>query len=209
MENEKIIENRYHMIENQIKKRGITNTHLLNAMSETPREEYVPLDKQDFAYWDGPLGIGHGQTISQPYVVAYMIDKLELKNTDKVLEIGTGSGYNAALMSRLAKEVHTLEVVPELFEKAQSKLENLENIFIYSRDGFKGVPEKAPFDKIILTAAPASFPDQLWEQLAEGGIMIAPIGSHHETQELFRYKKIEGQCQEEFLLPVRFVPMIS
>lgn len=197
------------MVNNQIVNRGIEDLRLIEAMLKVPREKFISQEREDFAYWDGPVSIGSGQTISQPFIVALMIQALDIKKTDKILEIGTGSGYNAAVLSELAGEVHSVEVVTELYNEVEDKLKLYSNVFIYHADGYKGLPKVAPFDKIILTAAPRRFPEELWSQLKEGGVMVAPLGKEKELQKLFSYQKIGGRAQEKFLENVRFVPMVK
>jgi len=196
------------MVNNQIVNRGVDNLQIIDAMLKIPREKFISQDREDFAYWDGPVSIGKGQTISQPYIVALMIQALDIKKTDKILEIGTGSGYNAAVMSELADEVHSVEVVDGLYQEVQGKLKSYSNVFVYHSDGHNGLPQVAPFDKIILTAAPNDFPSKLWNQLKEDGILVAPLGEEGKLQKLFSYQKIDGRPQESFLADVRFVPMV-
>ncbi|MGM0495493.1 MAG: protein-L-isoaspartate(D-aspartate) O-methyltransferase, partial [Bacillota bacterium] len=162
------------------------------------------------SYNDHPLGIGHNQTISQPYIVAYMIDKLAIQKTDKVLEIGTGSGYQTAILAELAKEVYTLEIIKPLQIKAKKILINLNynNIIFGQHSGYLGWKEYAPFDKIIVSAAARTIPEKLVEQLCEGGLMIIPIG-HHFSQTLYLIKKKENSFKKEKLDLVRFVPMVE
>ncbi|MCK5072686.1 MAG: protein-L-isoaspartate(D-aspartate) O-methyltransferase [Bacteriovoracaceae bacterium] len=195
------------MVETQIRSRGIVNTRVLRVMGNVPREKFVPEGYKPLAYEDGPLPIGEGQTISQPYIVAYMTEKLEPKTSDKVLEIGTGSGYQAAVLSKLVKEVYTIEIVAPLGEDAKKLLKRLgyKNIFVKIGDGYRGWKENAPYDLIILTAAPPRIPEPLLEQLAEGGRLLAPVGDI--SQELVLIRKTNGKFVRESLLPVRFVPM--
>lgn len=190
---------------------GITNTNILNIMKKVPRHEFVPEEYKKYAYEDSPLPIGYGQTISQPYIVAFMTELLELKPTDKVLEIGTGSGYQAAILSHLSREVYTIEIVPELCSKSRSKLIQLsyKNVQVICGDGYKGYKEKAPYDKIILTAAPETIPEALIEQLNNNGILVAPIGKQNEIQYLYKFTKTKNQIKKEKILPVRFVPMVK
>jgi protein-L-isoaspartate(D-aspartate) O-methyltransferase len=197
------------MIERQLKRRDISDPAVLQAMADVPRHRFVSPALQSQAYADGPLPIGHGQTISQPYIVAFMTQLLELTNKDKVFEIGTGCGYQAAVLARLAKQVYTIEIVEPLADEARKLLAELgyENIFIKAGDGFDGWPEKAPFDKIILTCAVREFPPALIAQLAEGGRIIAPLGPPGYAQELVLATKKNGRLQSKKVLPVRFVPM--
>ena len=190
--------------------RKVTNEKVLGVMKKVPREEFIPENLRNRAYDDTPLPIGEGQTISQPYIVAFMTQALQLKPTDKVLEIGTGSGYQAAISSELAQEVYTIEIVPELAKSAEERLQKLgyKNIHVKAGDGYLGWPEAAPFNAIILTASPPKVPKPLQEQLAEGGLLIVPLGSDERFQELVLYTKRNGKFLEsERLLPVAFVPM--
>ena len=198
---------RQQMVEEQICARGVKDEAVLQSMRKVPRHLFIPESYRDMAYNDTPLPIGEGQTISQPYIVAYMTQALHLKGDEKVLEIGTGSGYQAAILAEISKEVYTIEIVPELAAHAAELLKELgyENIFVKQADGYKGWPEYAPFDAIILTAAPEHIPQPLVEQLKEGGRMVLPLGD--EYQDLILVTKREGEIHKQFLLPVRFVPM--
>ena len=197
------------MVITQIESRGISDPAVLRAMRETPRHEFVPERLRSYAYADHPLPIGYDQTISQPYIVAYMTEKLRLKPEHRVLEIGTGSGYQAAVLSPLVKEVFTIEIVPELASSAKKKLARFRNITVRHGDGYKGWPEKAPFDRIILTAAPPELPDTLVEQLKRGGKLLAPVGGSVWSQELVLVEKsAAGKVSKRGILPVRFVPMV-
>src|SRR5712692_10208662 len=177
-------------------------------MAKVPREEFVPQEARVEAYEDGPLPIGYDQTISQPYIVAFMTEQLRLKPSDRVLEIGTGSGYQAAILAELAAEVYTIEIIEPLAKNAEATLQRLgyENVHVKVGDGYKGWPEEALFDAIIVTCAPDRVPQPLTEQLKEGGRMIIPVGSGLD-QQLFLLEKKEGQMAERAILPVRFVPM--
>ena len=188
------------------------NPRVMNAMAEVIRENFVPSQYLPFAYDNGPLPIGYGQTISQPYIVALMTDLLDLTDGSIVLEVGTGSGYQAAVLSRLAKQVYTIERVKELAESAGERLKELgyDNIEIRNRDGYIGWQEKAPFDGIIVTAAASHIPPALIEQLKPGGRMLIPIGLPHMYQELMLLTKDEdGTTHTESLLGVAFVPLIT
>ncbi|MDZ7760465.1 MAG: protein-L-isoaspartate(D-aspartate) O-methyltransferase [Desulfovermiculus sp.] len=200
------------MVEKQIKARGVKNPLVLKAIQEVPRHEFVPEASHKQAYADGPLPIGHGQTISQPYIVAYMTERLRLCGGEKVLEIGTGCGYQAAVLSRIAKEVYSIEVFPELAEQARKQLHRLGyiNIMVTSGDGTLGWPEHAPFDGIIATASGPSVPESLKEQLAVGGRLVMPIGEYRFGQYIARVTRGKGDnFHQERLLDVAFVPLIG
>lgn len=188
--------------------RGITNKEVLKAMGRVPRHEFVPSHLRPLAYRDHPLPIGHDQTISQPYIVAFMTEKLDPQRTDKVLEIGTGSGYQAAVLAELVAEVYTLEIVEALALASKATLNRLgyTNVHIRFGDGYKGWPEARPFDSIIVTCAPDHVPEPLIEQLREGGKMIIPVGPQG-SQELYLLQKEGGTLSRRAVLPVRFVPM--
>ena len=196
------------MIERQLKGRGISDSGVLQAMQEVDRSLFVPEDQLDKAYEDRPLPIGKNQTISQPYIVAYMAEELELKKDEKVLEVGTGCGYNAAVISRLTKHVYSVEIIEWLAELAQDNLAktNYSNITTKHGDGYSGWEEYAPFDAVFLTAAPSSIPKPLKEQLKIGGRILAPVGRMNQ-QLVMLYKTGEDKFDEKTLLPVRFVPM--
>ena len=198
---------RHYMVDSQIKSRGVVDEYVLLAMKKVPRHEFVPEDLQSEAYIDDPLPIGESQTISQPYIVAYMTEQLKLKKTDKVLEIGTGSGYQAAILAEIVDSVYTIEIIDELAKEAEATLQkmNYKNVFVKSGDGYKGWPSEAPFDAIIITAAPTKIPQPLVDQLTTGGRMILPLGNLY--QELVLLTKTENGIQKKTLLPVRFVPM--
>lgn len=189
--------------------RGIANERVLAAMRTVPRHEFVPEAQRHFAYDDSPLPIGHGQTISQPYIVALMTEQLRPQPQDKVLEIGTGSGYQAAVLSGLVKEVFTIEIVAPLAKRAETDLRRLgyTNVFVRAGDGYKGWPEQAPFDSVIVTCAPDQVPRPLVEQLKEGGRMVIPVGPEGGVQELYLLEKHDGEVKQKAILPVRFVPM--
>ncbi len=189
--------------------RGIKDERVLAAMRTVPRHEFVPDDVRFSAYDDRPLPIGHGQTISQPFIVAFMTEQLKPQPTDKVLEIGTGSGYQAAILSGLVKEVFTIEIVEPLAKRAEADLRRLNytNVFVKAGDGYKGWPEHAPFDAIIVTCAPDQVPQSLVEQLKEGGRMVIPVGPDGGVQELYLLEKHGGEVRRKSVLPVRFVPM--
>ncbi|MBI5537468.1 MAG: protein-L-isoaspartate(D-aspartate) O-methyltransferase [Deltaproteobacteria bacterium] len=187
------------------------STRVARAMREVPRHVFVPADLLDRAYEDGPLPIGDGQTISQPTVVALMSDALQLQGNERILEIGTGSGYQAAVLSRLCADVQSLEVVEALADRARAALASVgyDNVQVHLRDGFFGMPELAPFDGVIITAAPAEVPVRLLEQLREGGRMVVPVGPVFGVQHLLVLRKHQGQVERTNLGPVRFVPMVG
>ncbi|MBF0365465.1 MAG: protein-L-isoaspartate(D-aspartate) O-methyltransferase [Oligoflexia bacterium] len=196
------------MVSEQVQNRGISSVPLLRAMREVPREKFVPKDYQRFAYEDGPVPIGYDQTMSQPYITAYMTEALELQPEDKVLEIGTGSGYHTAILSYLVAEVCTVEIIRSLSDRAQRVLRDCrcDNINFRVGDGFDGFPEHAPYDAIILTAAPPrEIPTPLLNQLKDGGRIVAPIGD--SRQKLVLLEKQGNRLEKRILLSVRFVPM--
>lgn len=197
------------MVEEQIAARGITDERLLAAMAAVPRHHFMPEEMRAHAYEDRPLPIGHGQTISQPYIVAFMTDALQLQPTDKVLEIGTGSGYQAAVFAAMAGEVYSIEIIEALANQAAAALREAGYGRVKTRigDGYRGWPEAAPFDAIMVTCAPDDVPAPLLEQLAEGGRMIIPVGPRHAPQELVLLRKTGGKIERQAVLPVRFVPM--
>ena len=196
------------MVQQQLITRGINDGRVLAAMSKVPREEFVPAESRTASYEDGPLPIGGGQTISQPYIVAFMTEQLRPKPGDRVLEIGTGSGYQAAILAELVKEVYSVEIVEPLARNAEATLARLgyKNVHLKVGDGYKGWPEEAPFDAIIVTCAPDKVPQPLTDQLKDGGRMVIPVGERF-AQELYLLEKKNGQLKESVTLPVRFVPM--
>jgi len=203
---------RERMVRQQIEDRGVKNPAVLKAMRAVPRHLFVPESMRSQAYADGPLPIGYGQTISQPYIVASMTELLDPAPTHRVLEIGTGSGYQAAILSALVKEVYTIEIVPELGATASALLRKLgfNNVYVKIGDGYQGWPEKAPFDRIILTAAPPEIPSTLIDQLALGGKMVAPVGQGVWDQELYVIEKDKhGKVSRRAVYGVRFVPMVK
>jgi len=200
------------MVEDQIKRRGVKDVGVLKAVQKVEREKFVPEKYRDLAYSDNPLPIGHQQTISQPYIVAYMTEHLQVSKSHNVLEIGTGSGYQAAILAEMAHHVFTIEIIPELAESAEKVLMELgyENITVRTGDGYKGWPEEAPFDRIMVTAAPNEIPEKLVEQLAPNGRMILPVGGSIFAQYLWLVQKDkEGIVTKEKILAVRFVPMVK
>jgi len=200
---------RRHMVERDLRARGIKDPRVLGAMALVPRHLFLEERLRSSAYLDQPLPIGQGQTISQPYVVALMTELLELKGNERVLEIGTGSGYQAAILSHLAKEVYTVEIIPALAERAKERLGRLghANVWVKTGDGFFGWKEKAPFDAILLTASAEATPEPLWDQLRELGYLVMPIGEANKDQKLIRVKKMVGRQQAEEITGVIFVPM--
>jgi protein-L-isoaspartate(D-aspartate) O-methyltransferase len=193
-----------------LRRRGISDQAVLRAMDEVPREHFVEARLSDDAYADRAMPIACGQTISQPYVVAYMTEQLEVKPNHRVLEVGTGSGYQAAVLSRLAREVVTIERYRTLANTARARLKTLgyDNVEVLLGDGLGGEPLRAPYDRIIVTAAAESVPQALVNQLAEGGIMILPIGPQGGVQELVKLTKTRDDVERETLIPVRFVPLL-
>jgi protein-L-isoaspartate(D-aspartate) O-methyltransferase len=199
---------RARMVAEQMAARDITDERVLQAMRTVPRHLFIPESRQGQAYHDRPLSIGYGQTISQPYIVAYMTAALELTGEEKVLEIGTGSGYQCAVLSRVARTVVSVERVPELAETARNNLQSLgyDNVSVIVGDGSLGVPEEAPFDAIMLTAAAPDVPDPLRQQLADDGRLVAPVGSRYD-QVLVRLRRSGDHWDREMLGPVIFVPL--
>jgi protein-L-isoaspartate(D-aspartate) O-methyltransferase len=201
---------RHKMVERQIRRRGVRDERVLAAMTKVPRHEFVPETEQLYAYADRPLGIGYGQTISQPYMVAMMTEALEPSAHKRVLEIGTGSGYQAAILAELVAEVYTVERVPELLETARARLEALgcENCHFRHADGSIGWPDEAPFDGIIVTAAAPAVPQSLVSQLADGGVLLVPTGARW-MQELIKITKVGDSVRERHLLDCVFVPLLG
>ena len=195
----------------ELRRQGVTDKAVLSAIERVPREAFVPPTFHDQAYENTALPIGHGQTISQPAVVAYMTQALALGTRMKVLEVGTGCGYQAAVLARLCRRVYTIERHRELLREAEARFAQLRIRNITSRcgDGAKGWPEQAPFDRIIVTAAAPRVPDALFEQVGPGGILIAPVGRDAQDQALMRYRRTDEGWQEERLWPVRFVPLVE
>jgi protein-L-isoaspartate(D-aspartate) O-methyltransferase len=198
---------RSRMVSLQIAGRGVRDARVLRAMGEVPRHEFVPPELGPFAYRDTPLPIGHGQTISQPYIVAVMSELAQLKPGDRVLEVGTGSGYQAAVLAALGTEVYSIELLPELAAQAAATLNRLgyRNIQLRQGDGFAGWPSAAPFEAIIVTAAPPKVPPRLLEQLADGGRLVIPVGD--ATQQLEVHTRDDETIKVKSIFPVRFVPM--
>ncbi len=202
---------REQMVQRQIIARGVKDPKVLAAMKAVPRHLFVPERFRAYSYGDQPLPIGRGQTISQPYIVAYMTEALNLSGRDKVLEIGAGSGYQAAILAEIAREVYTIEIIDVLGNRARKVLQGLgyKNVHVMIGDGYKGWPEKAPFDAVIVTCAPEKIPAALVEQLKEGGRMIIPVGPEGTIQKLVMAVKKKGKLNKENVMPVRFVPMVK
>ena len=193
-----------------LRRRGISDQAVLRAMDEVPRDRFVDVSFANSAYADQALPIACGQTISQPYVVAYMTEQLAVRSHHRVLEVGTGSGYQAAVLSRLAREVVSIERYRTLADAARERLKSLgyKNVEIVVGDGFAGVPDRAPYDRIIVTAAAETLPQMLVDQLAEDGIMILPLGSHEGAQHQIKLTKSQTGTRRENMIAVRFVPML-
>ncbi|MFQ5417194.1 MAG: protein-L-isoaspartate(D-aspartate) O-methyltransferase [Myxococcota bacterium] len=198
---------REEMVRGQIEARGVRDPRVLAAMRAVPRHRFVPTDQRDHAYEDQPLPIGLRQTISQPYIVAVMTELLRPEPTDRVLEVGTGSGYQAAVLAHVVSHVYTIEILPELADRAAKTLAELgyDNVTVSTGDGYRGVPEQAPFDGILVTAAPAEIPQPLIDQLAPGGRLVIPVGGYF--QELKVLEKTQDGLRTRSEFPVRFVPM--
>jgi protein-L-isoaspartate(D-aspartate) O-methyltransferase len=202
---------RERMVRAQIEERGVRDPGVLRVMRQVPRHLFMPPDVREHAYQDFPVPIGYGQTISQPYIVGLMSELLAPARGQRVLEIGTGSGYQAAVLSRLVRHVYSIEIVPELARSAAARLKNLGygNVTVRTGDGYKGWPEEAPFDRIILTAAPPEIPKALLKQLRPGGKLVAPEGSLAFGQNLVVVDKtIDGKLVKRSVIPVMFVPMV-
>lgn len=200
---------RVRMVNEQLKARDIRDERVLSAMLSVPRHLFIPESVRDGAYRDSPVPIGYGQTISQPYIVAFMTQALNVEPDDRVLEIGTGSGYQAAVLSVLAKEVFTIEIVEPLAERARATLMDLgyRNVQVRADNGYRGWPEHAPYDRIIVTAAPPDVPEALVQQLKIGGVMAIPVGV--SDQELRIMRRLQTGMETVATLPVRFVPMVG
>lgn len=199
---------RARMVDAQIRARGVRDARVLAAMARVPRHLFVPAAGQAHAYDDHPLPIAGGQTISQPYIVAYMTELLALEPSHRVLEIGTGSAYQTAVLAEIAREVFTIEVVPELAGAARARLAELGYTNVTTREGsgWQGWPDAAPFDRVLVTAAPATLPPALTAQLAPGGLLVAPVGT--ADQRIVRIVRTDGGLDEDVRIPVRFVPMV-
>lgn len=196
------------MVNHQIRARGVADKNVLNAMMKVKRHLFVPAEQAPFAYEDHPLPIGFGQTISQPYIVAFMTELLQLTGDEKVLEIGTGCGYQTAVLAELARQVYSIEFHKGLLSNSQTHLAFLEhkNVFLKHADGFEGWPEESPFDAVLVTAAPAEIPEKLMEQLKVGGRMVLPLGSFEQV--LCVITKTKSGFDKKNMIPVRFVPMV-
>jgi len=196
------------MVDQQIAALGVSDPATLEAMRTVPRHEFLPLRLRNEAYMDYPLPIGHRQTISQPYIVAFMTEAIGPQPGEKILEVGAGSGYQAAILAQMGADVYTVEIVEPLAEMARQTLERLgyKNAHVLHGDGYRGWPEHAPFDAIIVTCAPDKIPPDLVEQLKDGGRMIIPVGGGM-NQELILLRKQDGKIEKQSVLPVRFVPM--
>jgi protein-L-isoaspartate(D-aspartate) O-methyltransferase len=199
------------MVDQQLKGRDITDSKVLSAMGQVPRHRFVPPDLASQAYDDHPLPIGLGQTISQPYIVALMTQWAEVSPKDKVLEVGTGSGYQAAILAELAHRVYSVELLPELAAAAEARLRDLGygRVQVRCGDGYQGWPEAAPFDAILVTATAPAVPPALKEQLKEGGRLVLPVGPPGSVQTLLLLRKVKGELKEEKRLPVLFVPLVK
>lgn len=195
------------MVKQQIISRGIIDKKVLSAMRKVPRERFVSLKNIDFAYEDRPLSIGQGQTISQPYIVALMTENLNLTGNEKVLEIGTGSGYQAAVLSEIVKEVYSIEIIEKIYKRVKESLSGRKNIKISNHDGSKGWKKYAPYDRIIVTAAPGSIPASLTDQLKDGGIMVIPVGQRGWDQKLIKVIKEKNGITKTRICDVAFVPL--
>ena len=203
------LEERMEMVEYQIRRRGVTDQEVLEAMEQVPRHEFVPDNLKSQAYADHPLPIGYGQTISQPYIVALMTELLELKNTDRVLEIGTGSGYQAAILAQIVAEVYTVEIIEPLAIEARERLKRLgyTNVHVLHGDGYYGWEEHAPYDAIIVTCAPDHIPQPLVQQLKDGGRLVIPVGPPGGYQTLWQVTKVGHEIKKRNVTGVLFVPL--
>jgi len=209
MTQEEFAQQREEMVETQLKNRDIANELVLEAMRKVPRHLFMPASVRQYAYIDSPVPIGEGQTISQPYIVGLMTQTVDPRPGDRALEVGTGSGYQAAVLGELVQEVYTIEIVPVLAERAGKVLSEsgYDNVEVRQGDGYQGWPEKAPFDIILITAAPEEIPQPLIDQLAEGGRLVVPVGPQGEIQTLTLVTKEKGEVKRAYITDVRFVPM--
>lgn len=199
---------RHVMVETQLEARGIYDRSTLKAMATVPRHKFVPKEQEPYAYNDRPLPIGQKQTISQPYMVAYMTQAIKPYKNKKILEIGTGSGYQAAVLAEIVDSVYTIEIIPDLGQRASQILKqlNYNNVMVRVGDGYHGWPEHAPFDAIVVTAGAEEIPEPLIAQLKEGGLMIIPVGEHNSVRQLVLLKKNKGKIKTKNVMAVRFVP---
>ncbi len=209
MTQEDFAQQREQVVETQLKSRDIQSERVLEAMKKVPRHLFMPASVRQYAYIDSPVPIGKGQTISQPYIVGLMTQTVDPKPGDRALEVGTGSGYQAAVLGELVQEVYTIEIIPDLAERAEKVLveSGYDNVEVRQGDGYQGWPEKAPFDIILVTAAPEIIPQPLIDQLAEGGRLVVPVGPQGEIQTLTLVTKEKGEVQRTHVTGVRFVPM--
>ncbi len=209
MTQEEFAQQREQMVETQLKSRDIRNERVLEAMKKVPRHLFMPASVRQYAYVDSPVLIGQRQTISQPYIVALMTQTVDPKPGDRSLEVGTGSGYQAAVLGELVQEVYTIEIIPDLAERAEKALAEwgYDNVKVRQGDGYQGWPEKAPFDIILITAAPEEIPQPLIDQLAEGGRLVVPLGAEGAIQTLTLVTKVKGEVKRTYVTDVRFVPM--
>ncbi|MEA2020312.1 MAG: protein-L-isoaspartate(D-aspartate) O-methyltransferase [Patescibacteria group bacterium] len=210
MNKREFIDLREKMVESQLEARGISDVRVLEAFRNVPREKFVPEHLQDLVYLDSPLSIGEGQTISQPYTVAFMTELLELEPESKLLEIGTGSGYQAAILAEIVSEVYTIERLESLAREAEETLKELgyTNVYVKVGDGSEGWLEEAPFDRILVTAAATEIPEALFDQLSDEGILVAPVGSSF-SQDMVRFTKVGNRLEKESFGKFRFVPLIE
>lgn len=209
MTQEDFAQQREQMVETQLESRDIQSERVLEAMKKVPRHLFMPASVRQYAYVDSPVPIGKGQTISQPYIVGLMTQTVDPKPGDRALEVGTGSGYQAAVLGELVQEVYTIEIIPDLAERAEKALaeSGYDNVEVRQGDGYQGWPEKAPFDIILITAAPEEIPQPLIDQLAEGGRLVVPVGPQGEIQTLTLVTREKGEVKRTYITDVRFVPM--
>ena len=209
MTQEDFAQQREQMVETQLESRDIQSERVLEAMKKVPRHLFMPESVRQYAYIDSPVPIDQGQTISQPYIVGLMTQTVDPKPGDRALEVGTGSGYQAAVLGELVQEVYTIEIIPDLAERAGKTLSDLgyDNVEVRQGDGYQGWPEKAPFDIILITAAPEEIPQPLIDQLDEGGRLVVPLGAEGTIQTLTLVTKIKGEVKRTYVTDVRFVPM--
>ena len=209
MTQEDFAQQREKMVETQLESRDIQSERVLEAMKKVPRHLFMPESVRQYAYIDSPVPIDQGQTISQPYIVGLMTQTVDPKPGDRALEVGTGSGYQAAVLGELVQEVYTIEIIPDLAERAEKALaeSGYDNVEVRQGDGYQGWPEKAPFDIILITAAPEKIPQPLIDQLAEGGRLVVPVGPQGEIQTLTLVTREKGEVKRTYITDVRFVPM--